>query len=504
MISSINKRPRLFSFIVFFIVTLIVSLIWVFGLYPLLDVNSTGAGYEKAEHLTVVFLTLTAGMFIPAVISFIKVGRLHADNIYPLTSNISDCTGEELLLEAIDRVPAGIVMYDSNDRLIVCNTMFCQIWGYSLSDTISGITHQELGLIDQQRGVKVAGVVAEEYMESRLKYRSVFSEEQVLEMPDGRLISTKDRPLAAGGFISVQTDITELVTTRNRYHKSEQQLLDAIEGLDEGFVSFDTNDQLVIANSNYRKMYPAQEGAHSGMSFEDMIKLSVYAGEITAATDCEEEWIGRRLQQHNMQLPIDEQLLSNDIWLRVSERRTENGGVVCIYTDISEIKKNQAILELYATTDEMTGILNRRTGLLMLNKLMAQFERTSDNLSICYFDIDELKEVNDEFGHESGDMLIKSITQAAKEATREGDIIMRLGGDEFLIVFTYCSVKLAHSRMEAIKQQLKKTIENEKKPYTHSFSYGIVAYLPEKYNDVEEFVAHADKLMYQNKLDKKD
>ncbi|MCK4710267.1 MAG: diguanylate cyclase, partial [Gammaproteobacteria bacterium] len=362
---------------------------------------------------------------------------------------------------------------------------------------------QELGLIDRQRGVKVAGGVAEEYMESRLEYRAVFSEEQVVELPDGRLISTKDRPLARGGFISIQTDITELVEARNSFHKSEQQLLDAIEGLDEGFVSFDNNDRLVIANSTYRKMYPSHKEITPGLSFEDLIKVSIYAGETPVAIGCEEEWIARRLQQHHTQSPVDEQLLSNGLWVKVSERRTENDGVVCISTDISEAKKNQDILELYATTDEMTGLLNRRTGLLMLDKLMAQFQRSDDDLTICYIDIDGLKSVNDKFGHENGDLLIKTISSAAKETTREGDIIMRLGGDEFLIAFPYCSTTLANEKMEAIKQRLNEIRESEKYLFELSFSYGTSAYLPEPHGDVEEYVAHADKLMYKNKLERR-
>ncbi len=503
MHTFITNWPRLFTYASTLTVVFMLAIIWVHGLHPLIDDYSALHNNENGLYLFYVFLMILIGLFIPLFISFSKVARQQLINDFIRSTSKSSSSSEEALLEAIDIIPAGIVMYDSNDQLILCNTRFRDIWGYSESDTPAGVTHQELGQIDRQRGVKVAGVAAEDYMETRLDYRSKLSEEQVIELPDGRLISTKDRPLHRGGFISIQTDITELVEARNCFHNSEQQLLDAIEGLDEGFASFDKNDRLVMANSTFKQMYPSHEKITAGSSFNDLINLSVSSGDIPAAIGCEEEWIATRLEQHHNQTPIDEKQLSNGRWIKVTEHRTANGGTVCISTDISEAKKHQTILELYATTDEMTGVMNRRTGTLMLNKLMAQFQRSDGDLTICYIDIDELKNVNDRYGHDSGDLLIKIISKAAKKITREGDIIMRLGGDEFLIVFPDCSVLLANTKMNAIKQQLNQVKIQEKYLFDLNFSYGTAAYSAESFSDAEEYITQADKLMYKNKLEQK-
>ena len=89
---------------------------------------------------------------------------------------------------------------------------------------------------------------------------------------------------------------------------------------------FDENDRLVIANSTYKRMYPAQKNILPGIRFEDAVKLSVYAGEVPAASGREEEWLAERLEQHRSQDGVSEQLLSDGRWVKVSEHRTADGG----------------------------------------------------------------------------------------------------------------------------------------------------------------------------------
>ena len=280
---------------------------------------------------------------------------------------------EAVLIEAMDNIPAAFVVYDQNDRLVICNEKFREFYGYLEADTTPGITHQELGLIDQCRGVKVVGAHPTDYMQSRLRYRDTLADEQLIELPDGRLISTRERPIASGGFVSIQIDVTE-------------------------------------------------------------------------------------------------------------------------------ITKTQASLEHYATTDELTGLTNRRVGLQLMDKLMAQHKRSGDNFCISYVDINELKAVNDEYGHTRGDWMIKTISQTIKDATRDADIVMRLGGDEFLLVFPHCAVAQADAKMQAIKARLNEIEANENTPFALGISYGTAAYQPESIHSVEAFIAHADNLMYQNKL----
>ena len=127
--------------------------------------------------------------------------------------------------------------------------------------------------------------------------------------------------------------------------ESEQRLLDAIENLDEGFVFFDADDHLVIANTTYKKMYPAQTSIKPGTLFEDAIALSIQAGEVPSAVGNEKDWIERRLAQHREFELVEEQYLLDGRWVRVSERRATDGGSVGVRADITALKESQMAAE---------------------------------------------------------------------------------------------------------------------------------------------------------------
>ena len=127
--------------------------------------------------------------------------------------------------------------------------------------------------------------------------------------------------------------------------ESEQRLLDAIENLDEGFVFFDADDRLVIANTTYKKMYPAQTSIKPGTLFDDAIALSIQAGEVPSAVGNEKDWIERRLAQHREFELVEEQYLLDGRWVRVSERRATDGGSVGVRADITALKESQMAAE---------------------------------------------------------------------------------------------------------------------------------------------------------------
>ncbi len=124
-----------------------------------------------------------------------------------------------------------------------------------------------------------------------------------------------------------------------RAARARSRLFDAIESLTEGFALYDSEDRQVACNQKYREMYPSV--AHllvPGVRFEDQIRPSAYAGEIVEAIGREEEWIAERVQSHLNPGEPHEQQLGDGRWLRISERRTKDGGIVGVRTDITAVK----------------------------------------------------------------------------------------------------------------------------------------------------------------------
>jgi diguanylate cyclase (GGDEF)-like protein len=156
-------------------------------------------------------------------------------------------------------------------------------------------------------------------------------------------------------------------------------------------------------------------------------------------------------------------------------------------------------LKKLASTDSLTKVYNRRMGFELLNKLIILAKRNNKHLVIGFIDIDNLKYINDKYGHSVGDRIIKLISEIIKKHIRESDIIARYGGDEFFIGLYDCNIENAKRIENSIKRELIVINKIEKLPI--SVSIGFVEY--ENNKSLDEIISKADKIMYQNKIKKK-
>ncbi|MEG0774961.1 diguanylate cyclase [Clostridium sp.] len=171
-------------------------------------------------------------------------------------------------------------------------------------------------------------------------------------------------------------------------------------------------------------------------------------------------------------------------------------------SDITKLKKAEEILKRYATVDEMTGLLNKRSGMLILENLFEKSKTDSYNISLCFIDIDGLKAVNDTYGHEEGDWYIKTISKIIIANMRSEDCVFRYGGDEIIVIFGGCDSLKATTVLNRIQESLRLIEKEYNKPYKISFSYGIVDTNSTNAAIVENFISEADVLMYKNKKEK--
>ena len=135
----------------------------------------------------------------------------------------------------------------------------------------------------------------------------------------------------------------ERTAAETALRRAQTQLVEAIETVSEGFALYDADDRLVICNSRYREMYPGIDVAPS-MPFGQLMRAAVDRGLVADAKGRESEWIAARLQRHRDPERPQEQRRSDGRWLRVSERRTSEGGTVGVFTDITELKRREVQL----------------------------------------------------------------------------------------------------------------------------------------------------------------
>ena len=150
---------------------------------------------------------------------------------------------------------------------------------------------------------------------------------------------------------SLELSSKELSNTRDEATAARRRLTDALESISEGFFLFDVEDRLVVCNSRFRELYPGlADVVVPGVAFETILRTVVQRGILTDTAGRTEGWIRERLEQHrNASGPLLHHQ-SDGLWIQVSERKTQDGGTVGVYTDVSELKKREA--EVAAARDE--------------------------------------------------------------------------------------------------------------------------------------------------------
>lgn len=162
-------------------------------------------------------------------------------------------------------------------------------------------------------------------------------------------------------------------------------------------------------------------------------------------------------------------------------------------------RKTYSRIKYYSEFDPLTKTFNRRAGIAKLNELFPSDDRRQFLVSLCFIDINGLKEVNDTLGHKMGDELIITVADNIKSTIREQDFLVRLGGDEFLIVFNGIGIDMAEKIWERIVQEYNQINNNEDRAYLISASHGIVDFDNKQKTHVDDLISAADEKMYHEK-----
>jgi diguanylate cyclase (GGDEF)-like protein len=160
---------------------------------------------------------------------------------------------------------------------------------------------------------------------------------------------------------------------------------------------------------------------------------------------------------------------------------------------LSGLRSAYAREKILARTDPLTGVTNTKYFYYLAGQEIDRAARYIHPFSVAYMDLDNFKEVNDRFGHDAGDDVLRLVTTTIAKNIRKTDIIARLGGDEFILLFPETGAEDARVVMEKLKGLLLHNMQERQRQVT--FSIGLVTYTvaPES---VEDMVKEADRLMY--------
>ncbi len=158
----------------------------------------------------------------------------------------------------------------------------------------------------------------------------------------------------------------------------------------------------------------------------------------------------------------------------------------------------QKQLNHLALHDPLTGLVNRKLFVDRLSRLFNEYDRYQHGFSLVYIDLDRFKPINDTYGHEAGDFLLKKVAQFIHEVVRNTDTAARLGGDEFAVILPEISEAKAFHVAHKLVQNLTRTLSWRGHSITISPSLGLTCY-PSKATNVHEFMREADMALYRAK-----
>jgi len=160
--------------------------------------------------------------------------------------------------------------------------------------------------------------------------------------------------------------------------------------------------------------------------------------------------------------------------------------------------KGEETLLALSLTDELTGLYNRRRFFVLAEQYLKVAIRTRKRSLLLYIDMDDLKWINDQCGHNEGDQALIHLSQILKKTFRESDIIARIGGDEFVVLLE-SDVENDELLITRLYENIKDCNAKGSQSYKLSISVGAAPFDPENPISIDELLSKADTLMYAQK-----
>ncbi len=301
------------------------------------------------------------------------------------------------------------------------------------------------------------------------------------------------------GGVAVARDITATKRTETELREARERFERAFEDAPIGMALIGLDGRWLRVNHRVCEI--------TGFSAEDL--LSKTFQEITHPDDLEAdlEHVGSLLQGEIREYQMEKRYIRADgseVWIMLSVSLVRDAGgeplhFIAQIEDISERKRMQKRLQWLADSDALTGVRNRRLLEEELFVAVKRCQRYGEQAALLLLDLDDLKLINDTYGHKVGDDVLRAVARAIEGRVRSSDHTARLGGDEFAVLMSHADRRAA----EALVNELAEAISECKVRaggQTVHFSASIgYALIDEETNDDEAILIEADRAMYAAK-----
>jgi diguanylate cyclase (GGDEF)-like protein/PAS domain S-box-containing protein len=413
---------------------------------------------------------------------------------------------QNLLFDAaLNNMSQGLCMFDADQRLIVCNEQYVEIFDTDRKLIRPGVTLREIFADGVRRGLNTETV--DELMARRLallaKRRPVVYEQP---LADGRTIEMSICPMANGGWVGTYEDITEqrrieaeraaaVIQVREQHRRFNA----ALNNLSQGLCMIDAEHNVIVCNRRYLEMFGfSPDKVKPGMSMRDVMRHTVALGNQTQMNA--DELYANYVERLNAGRASIHRHLADGRVVKVVNEPMPEGGWVVTYEDITERYQAEQNIARMARHDALTDLPNR---VLFREKMadgLARVQSQDESMAVLCLDLDNFKTINDTLGHPIGDKLLRGVAERLRSAVGPDDTIARLGGDEFAILQGDASPYAAEALAGRLVEVLSTPIVVDGQEINTGISVGI-ALAPNDGTAADDLMKCADLALYRAKAE---
>jgi diguanylate cyclase (GGDEF)-like protein/PAS domain S-box-containing protein len=386
--------------------------------------------------------------------------------------------------------PDAVFLESTQGEILDANQAACRVFGYSKQELL-GMSSAELhprDLKNELAGLKTKGggdtgaFVEIRCLTSRGEEFPAEMSARVISLEEGRSV------------LVVVRDLTE----RKKAQREVRTLTMALEQSPASVIITDPRGDIIYVNPRFSEItgYAKQDvlgknprilksGKHTKAFYKELWD-TISAGKLWRGEFCNRDKSGRQFWELASISPVTDSTGKLLYYVAVKE-------------DITDKKKREDLVRRMALYDPLTELPNRSLLMDHLSQALAQRERAGDLLALLYLDLDGFKQVNDTYGHEAGDMVLKEVGVRLRSCLRKSDTASRIGGDEFVIVLRNVQDR---EDVDATCMRILKAVSRPFVIADHRRSLGIsigVSLCPDHACDKNSLIRMADHAMYQVK-----
>ncbi|MDP1991470.1 MAG: diguanylate cyclase [Syntrophales bacterium] len=405
------------------------------------------------------------------------------------------------LRKVIDTVPSTISVKDSRGRYLLVNEAMARFFGTTVERMV--------GKRDREFAITIAPEQAEHlpHEENRAgeKGMEMHAEARITGI-DKRIhwFSTVSVPLADEDGVYdkelfVATEITKRKEAEDLLRRSEEKLRLALDAAEQGTWDWNILTDDLIWSERCKILYGIRPEVE--MTRRKFLK-AIHPDDRDRIVQA-----GKRAIEQKTDYDVELRVLwqnGTTHWIASKGRCFYDEGDRAVRMsgmawDITLRKRYEEEIRTQSNTDELTGLFNRRGFLTLAEQELKRAERTKKGMLFIYVDLDDMKTINDTFGHRTGDEALVEAAGILREVFRESDIIARIGGDEFALL----AAETPSAYTNLVKTRLQRRIAQHNvstnRPYALSMSTGVAHFDPHRPISLDKLISIADLAMYAKK-----